>query len=137
MGNGHSTFVRNKNYDHQAQYPYAYGPRSAYPYQPPTGFIPNYPPNGYPTGPMFPQPQIQPPQGFIPPGNYGQGRFLPPRQLNWLPQDKQPRKGKSRRTQSEQFVPGFQPGATSGGQPQPQPQQESEEDCSQYRSILM
>lgn len=134
MGSGQSKFFRRNNaHGYQTQYPFI--PPSGYPYpQPNQGFMPNYVPNGYPTGPMFPQPQ-----GFIPPETYGQGRFLPPPQLNWLPQDKQRKKRKSRRTQSEQFVGGFQPGATTGGQPQPQPQQrqESAQNCSRSRSTLI
>ncbi|KDR84174.1 hypothetical protein GALMADRAFT_236867 [Galerina marginata CBS 339.88] len=105
MGIGQSKFRRES---HQTQYPYGapgYLPPYSAPQQP---FIPGYGPGGFsqPGQAMYPQQQ---PQGFIPPGPYGQGAFLPPPQLNWLPQDKR-RKRKSRRTQSERFPGGFAPG---------------------------
>jgi len=90
-----------------SQYPY--GAPYAVPYPPPhKPFVPPYGGVGGFGHTMFPQPHVAQ-QGFIPPSSYGTAQFGPPPLLNWLPQekDKQRKKRKSRRTQSEKFVGGF------------------------------
>ncbi|KAF9534662.1 hypothetical protein CPB83DRAFT_842706 [Crepidotus variabilis] len=111
MGSGPSKFGSKKGSKRNIQYPYPqpmfagpYGPQQPYPpvygnYQP--MFAPPPPPHGY--NPAQP-PLMQP---FIPPGaQYGQGQYLPQPLLNFLPQDKQPKR-RSRRTNSDRFAGGF------------------------------
>ncbi|KAF9480696.1 DUF1768-domain-containing protein [Pholiota conissans] len=117
MGSGQSKYYRNGS----NQYPYPPPPPPLYngqynapPYIPQYGPMPTYGPQMY----------GQQPQGFIPPGVYGQGANLPPTLLNWLPQDRR----KSRRTkerererermrENDRFVGGFANGAPRQQEP--------------------
>jgi len=109
MGSGQSRFGNNNN--RNPQYPYGGHPYSM-PYagaQP--GFAPPYAPYGQP---MYPN------QGFIPPAtHFGQGAYLPPPLLNFLPQDRHfkrsSRGSRSRQRNSDRFVGGF---AGAAGMPQ-------------------
>ncbi|KAF8958495.1 hypothetical protein BDZ97DRAFT_1706001 [Flammula alnicola] len=114
MGSGQSKYYRaNQN----QQYPYAPPPPPPplYPgqYNPQQPFIPGYGAVGY-----APQMYPQQPQGFIPPGIYGQGAQLPPPLLNWLPQDRRKTR-RSRRRESDRFVGGFAPGGPQQQEPPP------------------
>ncbi|KAF4619526.1 hypothetical protein D9613_004868 [Agrocybe pediades] len=108
MGASLSKKNQNPQYPYGAPYAVPYPPPQQ-PYMPPYGGVGGF---GHT---MFPQPQLGQ-QGFIPPGRYGTGgQNLPPPLLNWLPQDKQKKKKKSRRTQSEKFVGGFSSEARTNG----------------------